>query len=97
MLPCIPRSAVARFTQTVYSNYKAAFQAGLQAVRALSSDGSRPPPLLPHIYGSAEYLGDSLAGLGPPDKPATGASAQLVSACFMTHEAVMKPHRLCFC
>lgn len=59
--------------QAVRSKYRAAFEAGLQALCQSDGDSSRPPPLLPHIYGSAEYLGDSSAGLGPPDKAEAGA------------------------
>ena len=61
--------------QAVRSKYRAAFEAGLQALCGPGSTDGRPLLLLPHIYGSAEYLGDSSAGLGPPDKPAAGACA----------------------
>jgi len=65
--------------QTVRSKYRAAFEAGLQVLCQSDSGGGRLPPLLPHIYGSAEYLGDSSAGLGPPDEAATGANSHLYS------------------
>ena len=70
--------------QAVHSKYRAAFEAGLQALCRADGNGSRPPPLLPHIYGSAEYLGDSSAGLGPPDKAAAGVSSHLYpQSCLM--------------
>ena len=54
------------------SKYSAAFRAGLEALCGQDGGDGRQRPLLPHIYGSAEYLGDSSAGLGPPDELATG-------------------------
>ena len=75
LVMCIYGHPVGFVVQAVHSKYRAAFEAGLQALCQAASNDSRPPQLLPHIYGSAEYLGDSSAGLGPPDKPAAGAAA----------------------
>ena len=58
--------------QVLQSKYRQAVAAALAALRL-------PPPLrvprLPHIYGSAEYLGDSSAGLQAPAQQALQRSA----------------------
>ena len=47
------------------AKYREAFSTGLTALRAAGGGGGALAlPLLPHIYGSAEYLNDSEAGLG---------------------------------
>jgi hypothetical protein len=67
-------------SQSVRSKYSAAFRAGLEALCGQDVSDGRQRSLLPHIYGSAEYLGDSSAGLGPPDEHVTGKLKDIIGA-----------------